>query len=375
MKRIVLLVLVFFSGLSLTAQEKQSSWLTRTFNGYLKSLTAHKTHFDSTYIYQTLLKWTVALESERLSPSADLFFDFKARIPAPDGILTQNGTLQIGLQDRAFQKIGLAAGYGSLRFGYGIQLGKREGERNQYYSFGITSTSFGGQVRYYKIHPNPAGLLEFEGEAPPIDLISDLPGELRSLTLDAFYAFNRKRFLFNAAYTGRHLQRRSAGSWIVSAKYLQGDFSLDPEDPIGTQLTGVFRFATRQLSVGGGYSFNWVPFHRDPVDHANGGLHNLTVNATLLPMISFLNILRTGETRGEESVQSRNQPIFTPVIRGALCYSRGRWSICAESDFSCYNFRGAEKEIAITPGTEPVRVKTRGVFYDFTIKGKVNLHF
>ena len=117
MKRFVLLVLVFFSGLSLTAQEKPSSWLTRTFNGYLKSLTARKTQFDSTYIYQTPLKWTAALECERISPSADLFFDFKARILTPDGIWTQNGSLQIGLQDQAYRKIGLAAGYGSLRFG------------------------------------------------------------------------------------------------------------------------------------------------------------------------------------------------------------------------------------------------------------------
>lgn len=375
MKRFVLLVLVFFSGLSLTAQEKPSSWLTRTFNGYLKSLTARKTQFDSTYIYQTPLKWTAALECERISPSADLFFDFKARILTPDGIWTQNGSLQIGLQDQAYRKIGLAAGYGSLRFGYGIQLGKKEGGRNRYYTFGVNSTSYGGQVRYFKIHPNPTGLLEYEGEELPIELLSDLPGELRSLTIDTFYAFNQKRFLFNAAYTGLHLQRRSAGSWIASAKYLQGDFSLDPEDPIGTQITGVFRFAARQLSVGGGYSFNWVPLHRDSVDDANGGLHNLTVNATVLPMISFLNILRTGETRGDESVQSRNQPIFTPVVRGALCYSRDRWSICAESEFSCYNFRGEEKEVEITSGTEPARVKTRGVFYDFTIKGKVNLHF
>ena len=375
MKRLTLLAsLLLLASLSMGAQEKQSSWFERISTKVLDSFTARKKGLDSMYVFQTPLKWTVSVESERLSPRASLLCDFSAKVSSGEGTTTRNGSLELGLEDRACQKIGLAAGYGSLRLGYGIQLGKKGGERNKYFGFGINSASYGGQIRYYKVHPCPSGSIAYAGGAP-IPLTSTLPGELRSFAIDAFYAFNRNRFLFNATYTGRHLQRRSVGSWLVTAKYLQGDFSLDPDDPIGTRLGGAHRFATRQLSAGGGYSFNWVPIHRDPVDHTHGGLRNLTVNATVLPMASFLNILRTGERKNKESVQSENVPTFTPALRGAVCYTRDRWSFCAEAAYSNYSFRGAERDVAYPADLEPAHVKTSGTFHDFTVKGKINLHF
>ena len=375
MKRFALYFFVILSILPLGAQEKQPSWFAKTTGSVLKVFTARKKHFDTSYVYQTPLKWTVALETERLSPGAELFSEFSAKVRSVDEILLRNGSLQVGLQDQACQKIGVAAAYGSLRLGYGIQLGKKQGERNKYFGFGINSASYGGQIRYYKVHPRPSGTLEYEGVAP-LSLTSDLPGELRSLAVDAFYAFNRRRFVFNATYTGRNLQRRSAGSWIVTAKYLQGDFSLDPNDPIGARLGGVYRFATRQLSAGGGYSFNWVLFHRDPVDDANGGLRNLTFNGTVLPMVSFVNLLHTGEGKGnEQNTQVKNQPTFSPALRGGICYSLDHWSFCADVAYSRYSFRGAEKDVDFPSAKEPAHVKTRGVFHDFTVKGKVNFHF
>lgn len=375
MKRTTLILVALLSALSLAAQEKRPSWLVRTATDLFHSFTTNKKHFDTTYVYQTPLKWTVTLEGERLSPRADLFCDFSAKVPSEDGMETRNGTLQVGLQGKASQKIGLAAGYGSLSLGYGVQLSKKDGERNKYFGFGITSASYGGRIRYYKLHPQPSGTIEYEGELP-VDLTSDFPGELRSLAVDAFYAFNRHRFVFNATYSGRHLQRRSAGSWIVTAEFLQGDFSLDPEDPIGARLGDVHRFATRQLSVGGGYSFNWVLFHRDPVDEANGGLRNLTFNTTALPMVSFLNLLYTDEGKGsEKDMQFKNRPTFTPALRSGICYSLDRWSFCAEASYNCFFFRGAEKDVDYPTGIEPIHVTTRGVFHEFILKGKVNFHF
>ena len=63
-----------------------------------------------------------------------------------------------------------------------------------------------------------------------------------------------------------------------------------------------------------------------PVD---GGLRNLTLNATALPMVTPLNLVRTGET--PQDAPYENRPTFTPA--------------------------------------------TRGAFEDFTVKAKLNLHF
>ena len=376
MKRLTVLVSVLLlASLSMDAQEKQPSWVVRTVSGILKGVRTPKAHFDSTYVFQTKLVWTVALEGERLRPYADLFTDFTAPISIFDAISIKNGSLQVGLLDKPCYKLGIAAGYGTWRLGYGVRLGKKDGVRDSYFGFGLNSACYGGQIRYYRIHPNPTGAISYDGGIP-ISLTSKLPGELKVLSVDAFYAFNRHRFVNNAAYTARHLQRRSAGSWIVTARYLQGDFALSPDDPITAQLFSDYRFAIRQFSVGGGYGYNWVLFHRDPVDDKNGGLRNLTFNVTALPMVSLLNLMRAGDGQSAApEMQYKNMPTLTPVIRGALGYSLDRWSFCVESCFGHYGFRGSEIEVDIPVINTDAHLKTHGAFNDFTVKAKLNLHF
>ena len=376
MKRLTLLVSVLLlASLSMEAQEKQPSWIVRTVGGILKSVRTPKAHYDSTYVFQTKLVWTIALEAERLRPSVDLSTDFSAYHPVIEDFFLLNGNLKMVLQDQPCYKVGLAAGYGTWRLGYGLRLGKKDGKKDSYFGFGINSAAYGGQIRYYKLHPNPTGTLIYDS-GDPISLTSNLPGELKVLSFDAFYAFNRHRYVNNAAYTGRHLQRRSAGSWLVQAKYLMGDFSLNPDDPIISRVLGDYRFSTRQVSVGGGYGFNWVLFHQDPVDDQNGGLRNLTLNATALPMVSFLNLVRAGEVKdGSLDAKYKNMPTFTPYVRGAVCYSLDRWSVSVESFFGHYGFRGSETKINLPAADMEAHVTTRGAFHDFTVKAKLNLHF
>ena len=376
MKRLTLLASVLLlASLSMDAQEKQPSWVVRTVSSILKGVRTPKAHFDSTYVFQTKLVWTLALEAERLRPSADLTTDFTAYLPVLDEILIRKGKLDVGLMDQPCYKVGVAAGYGTWRLGYGLRLGKKDGTKDSYFGLGLNSAAYGGQLRYYKLHPNPTSTLIYDS-GDPVSVTSNLPGELKVLSADAFYAFNRHRFVNNAAYTGRHLQRRSAGSWIVIAKYLQGDFSLNPDDPISARILGDYRFSTRQLSLGGGYGFNWVLFHRDPSDGKNGGLRNLTLNATALPMVSFLNLVRAGEVKdGTIDAKYENKPTFTPFVRGAVCYSLDRWSMSVESFFGHYGFRGSEINLDIPASDKDAQVKTSGAFHDFTVKAKLNLHF
>jgi len=376
MKRLTLLAsLLLLASLSMAAQEKQPSWLVRTVDGLLKSAVIPKAHFDTTYVFQTKLVWTVALEAERLRPYVDMSADFSAYLSILDQLSIQGGSLDVDLMDRPCYKLGVAAAYGTWRLGYGIQLGKREGVRDTYFGLGLNSAFYGGQIRYYKIHPDAAGTLSLDGGLP-ISLTAPMPGEMQVFTVDAFYAFNRHRFVNNAAYSARHVQRRSVGSWIATAKYLQGEFALDPEDPITTQFIDDYRCATRQFSLGGGYGYNWVLFHRDPVDEENGGLRNLTINATALPMVSLLNLVRAGEAGSDTpDAQYKNIPIFTPAVRGAIAYYWDRWSFCVESYFCHYGFQGSEVKVAIPASDRDARVKPRGAFVDFTVKAKLNLHF
>ena len=376
MKRLTVLAsLLILSSLSMVAQEKQPSWLVRTVGGILKGAATPKAHFDTTYVFQTKLVWTVALEAERIRPYVDLSADLSASVSILDQFSMQHGSLDVCLLDQPCYKLGVAAGYGTWRLGYGVQLGKKEGVRDTYFSFGLNSASYGGQIRYYKTHPDATGALSLDGGAP-ISLTTAIPGEQKVFSVDAFYAFNRHRYVNNAAYTARHVQRRSVGSWIVTAKYLQGEFALHPKDPITTQFINDYRCATRQLSLGGGYGYNLVLFHRDPVDDENTGLRNLTINATALPMVSLLNLVRAGEAGSDNpDAQYKNFPTFTPVVCGAVAYTWDRWSFCVESYYGRYGFRGSEINVTIPVIGQDGRLKPRGAFNDFTVKAKLNLHF
>jgi hypothetical protein len=378
MKRFALLApVLLLTTLTTAAQEERPSGLVRLGLDYLKSLTAPKKHFDSTYVLQPVLKWTVSLESALIHTRADLFSDLTITDLTGDQSSILHGTMETGMQSRPSRKVGLAAGYGSLHLGYGVDLGKKKEDRNTYYSFGVTSSAYGAQIHYYKTHQLPRGTLDIEG-SNPLDLSSSYPGELRNLTLNGFYAFNRHRFVYSAAYNGRILQRRSAGSWMVTAKYVQGDFSLNPADDLWNRLNDLRRYSTQQVSVGGGYSFNWVILHRDPTDPATAaGLRNLTVNVTALPMISFLNHIQTEQNRpgGLFTVRYKGQPAFTPTLSSGINWSLGRVCFNVSAEYSRFGFEGVETMVEEQNGFYKTNVKTRGTFHDISVKGKVDVRF
>ena len=51
---------------------------------------------------------------------------------------------------------------------------------------------------------------------------------LASVYLTGYYAFNHRRFSYPAAFTQSFLQKRSAGSWLVSFSYQGGSIRLTP---------------------------------------------------------------------------------------------------------------------------------------------------
>ena len=112
---------------------------------------------------------------------------------------------------------------------------------------------------------------------------SDFPGRQKVFMLDGFFALNRKRFAFNAAYTGYKVQRRTAGSFMLSLKYLQGEVLVDPNEGYTAYIGNLTRYGTNQVSLGAGYSLNLVAFHRQPSDGYGKGLRNLTTRR-VIPM-------------------------------------------------------------------------------------------
>ena len=171
---------------------------------------------------------------------------------------------------------------------------------------------------------------------------------MTSFIADAFYAFNRRSFAYSAVYKGNVVQRRSAGTWMFGVKYLQGLVEYDPDDFISELWFRMTRQDTRQVSFGGGFSYNLVPFHRQPGDDGKG-LRNLTVNLTAIPMVTLFNqfssTMRSSDLQGGDPVLTKNvingKMRLNYVFRAGAIYSWDRLFVGVSGSFDSYSYTGS----------------------------------
>ena len=101
----------------------------------------------------------------------------------------------------------------------------------------------------YQDARNFTGWYETEGKPR-----TDTPPEvltLKSLNVNAYYAFNHRRFSYPAAFTQSYIQRRSAGSFLLaaSAQAQQAETNASIKSLLNVTNIG----------IGAGYGYNWVP--------------------------------------------------------------------------------------------------------------------
>ena len=363
---------------SASAQDVDSLWLLA--KDYVQKQASRRKDIDPDYALQPELKWNVMLEGTGIRMGADLHSDITVTDLSAGTPQTLHATLETGMKKRPYKKVGGGLSYGGLGLSFGFEVGKTSPKRNTYFNLGTTGSYYGARIQYDKSHEFVEGVLDVDTEGfTPMALTSENPCQMRDLTIDGFYAFNRKKFVYTAAYGGRIVQRRSAGSWMVAAKYLQGDFSFDKNDAVLIELlNGLNRYSTMQALVGGGYSCNWVVLHRDPRDrHTWKGLQNLTVNVTALPMISLFNDIRTeqGSGRSLKQMKYTGQLAFSPTLRAGLCFAWDRYYVDVHASYNRFGFRGADTLIEEDDGRLRTNVSTRGTFYDLTAKVQLNVRF
>ena len=92
-----------------------------------------------------------------------------------------------------------------------------------------------------------------------------------TLALNAYYVFNYRHFSYPAAFSLSTIQLRSAGSWLLGARYddqaLHFDAertaslfkSLSPKAELNEALR-IDKINYRQLAISLGYAYNWVPW-------------------------------------------------------------------------------------------------------------------
>ena len=344
MKRVLAILLLAGSFFSVSA---------RTPDGFIgrvsDMLTRPNPRLDTNYIAHPVYPWTVSLRNDLFRTGTNVDMDILYDIGDGDDIRYR---VRTGLYSPLAVKTSLYLSYGALKLGYGLVIGKKGAASSN--SFSLLRPAYGLSLQYYRIKGKPE-VSYFDEDGKPSDPY--IPEELATMytvSADTYYAFNNKRYIYNATYTAYHLQKKTAGSFLLTGKYQYGDLKLPMEDP-GVMMSneGIGRFRTHQFSLGFGYGFNWVPFHRDATGGDPGTLRNFTANVTFVPMAVVSNRmfytkyvledLEVYSVREKDSFRLWGGLGFDMIARCALCYTFGRYSLGATFNYNRFSMVGTDK--------------------------------
>jgi hypothetical protein len=218
------------SGVGNSLRQKVNSILTARYY--------RKDAIDTAYITRPRTKWTV---TARLNVSgADINTEgidnghhFKSEMKAD-----YKSTLSLGVSYLGFT---LSAALNPAKL-----IGKYRDYELNFNSYG---RRFGFDIIYQDAH-NFTGWHDTEG-MERIELPADILS-VKTLNLNAFYVFNRRRFSYPAAFSQSYIQKQSAGSFLLG---LSGQWQYATVD--AQQFESQYKAIT--IGIGAGYGYNWVP--------------------------------------------------------------------------------------------------------------------
>lgn len=290
-RNILTSVLILTSLLQAGAQERKG-FIGRT----LDKIVAPSRELDPNAVYQPEPRWTFALTGDlrKAEVSQGQKFRLPSAVLGPDDEMIISWTpvsFSSLLEADVNKAVGIQAGYGNLAIALSNTF-RGKGTENVF-SFDYLSAGHALQVQFFNlsnlVNYQMIYSTEDEWNYREEDGFTEEPGNMRALIVDAFYAFNRRSFAYSAAYKGNLFQKKSAGSWMFGAKVILGEYNIAPSEYIAGMTGGQARQTSAQVSFGGGYSYNLVPYHRQPYAQRDKGLRNLTVNLTLIPMVTLFN--------------------------------------------------------------------------------------
>lgn len=384
MKKHLLIIVLFFSMASMRAQE--SPFLKKAYQFLIKP-----EEVDSTRIYQpsrACFSLGVFTTEQRAGFDVDVHFkmDFGHGETAP-------GLSQYSLSEDLCNKLGFEIAYGNASFSYSFELGSKSAWKKNAYGLNIFGRTWGVRADYFKIS-NPYMLSLTLGEKSDEgyfhdEIITEEGAYLRSFSIDGYYVFNDKRFAYPAAYKIGLIQRHTAGSWLVTARYMQGELYNKPDISFSIYAT-LDCYSTIQASLGGGYSANFVLWHKDPKGPRDQGLRNITINLTAMPVITFVNYLKTisytyeYDEEAEEYYHAGDEvtkiwcyPMPNYIGSAAASMTFGRIFFSAQFTYNYFYFRSnnafSSTQIDIPNYVNDLKIK--GSFHDWLLKGMVVYRF
>jgi hypothetical protein len=357
------------------------------FRAFIDRIAGPSPELDPEAIYQPKPRFHFALTGDVRQANMEEEKLFKVGVGHFDGynIISEEIPARISsfLSSDLDKAVGFQAGYGNLSLALSKKI-KGQG-KDDYFSFDYLSAGFAVQVQYFNLLQPVTYRYTMgeEGHWAYLDQegTTENPGNLRTFIVDAFYAFNRRSFAYSAAYKGNLFQRRSAGSWMFGSKLILGDYGIDPSETIANWAGQQSLQTSAQVAFGGGYSFNLVPYHRQPTGDRDKGLRNLTVNATFLPMVTLFNqftskAFQLGEdgkyTEFHKSVMN-GKLLVNYVARVGIGWSYNLFTANLSASMDSFSYKG-NSEMSVD-GMIADKVATSGRFARYTVALRLGMRF
>lgn len=378
MKRLLIIITLLAGCFSLQAQGT-SFW--QKVNRFLTKPAV----VDTTCIYQPKPYFALGLFST--GQKADFDVDVNYGVDLGDGY-SLNGNSCFSLKEDLCKKIGLEVDYGNVGFGYAIEVGQKSAVKKRSLGLNILGKSWGIHLNYYKITNPFSSKLTIEDEYGETFYQDEFTPEehatLQNFTLEGYYVFNNKRFVYPAAYKMCLIQRRTAGSWMLTARYMQGKLYNSPE-AAWDSYNLLDCVSTMQASIGGGYSVNFVLWHKDPVGARDERLRNLTINLTAMPVLTVFNYLKTtsyeydteGNCLDEDESKVLCYPMPNFIGSTAISLAMGRFYFSTQFTYNWIYFRSRDafdtSQLDIPYDVD--NLSFTGTFRDWTLKGLLIYRF
>ncbi|MBR2193276.1 MAG: DUF4421 family protein [Bacteroidaceae bacterium] len=237
-RRNIAYALIFFLCACITHDvQAQKLWRMLKHNDSIMSQRYRSGNIDTLYITRPSTRWTLT-----------------GRINVSGAQLKMEGK-QMGIPFRSEMTadykstISLGVNYLGVTLSMALNPAKLLGK---YKDFEINLNSYNNRWGFdfiYQDARNFKGWHETEGQSR-----LELPPEvltLKSLNVNAYYAFNHRRFSYPAAFTQSYIQRRSAGSFLLAVSG-QGQRAK-------TKAQYESLLNVTNIGIGAGYGYNWVP--------------------------------------------------------------------------------------------------------------------
>ena len=196
---------------------------------------------DTTYIYKPQQKWLFRTRSDVIFSLLEFHNDHSA----------SGRDFGMDLKSKPIFRQNLGIGYRGVVLDLGIAIPFKNKDKE--FSLNIFTNPAGGEITYGRIG-SLGGKTSINEDTYEV-VIGTLP--VQYVRFSAYYAFNWKKSSLPAAMTQSFIQRRSAGTPLITTSfralwgsyYTNGDASLSP----------VFNNREFFYGIGGGYAYNWVP--------------------------------------------------------------------------------------------------------------------